>query len=1436
MMVRYAQTAAAPAPEPRIKKFQIYRWDPDTAEDKPRMQTYDIDLNSCGPMVLDALIKIKNEIDPTLTFRRSCREGICGSCAMNINGGNTLACLNKIDTNTSKATKIYPLPHMYVVKDLVPDMSNFYAQYKSIEPYLKKKDEAQEGKEQYFQSVEDRQKLDGLYECILCACCSTSCPSYWWNGDKYLGPAVLMQAYRWMIDSRDEFTEERLSKLQDPFSLYRCHTIMNCTKTCPKCVFLILLIFRLCVLCSLGHLSELLCVCPAGSVVEPQSAVPSPSPPDPRLSPESHMDVQGYKWVRWRLWLCRLAAVLSLGLLLIVFHWRPRLAVLARCCSCPLALADIVLIRDSFGQQHVVEVLTEEMEEGSLESLGELEDSEWKDTVQLYKEKKTLLRYYLFEGLRYFWLDRKGAFCRVSVLNEDWTCKHLYSFQKGLSHLEQSFRRRMYGPNLIDVPVKPYTKLLFEEVLNPFYVFQLFSITLWIIDNYYFYAICILVISILSISISLYEIRKQSVTLRNMARLVTNVTVRRNSGVEECVSSVELVPGDCLIIPPEGLLLPCDAALLAGECLVNESMLTGESVPVLKTPLPAGDGRYSSETERRHTLFCGTQLIQAKGGGPGGSGAVAVVTSTGFFTAKGNLVSSILYPQPTNFRFYRDSVKFLLILGFVAFIGTIYSFIILFRANATWLELVIRSLDVVTIAVPPALPAAITTGTIYAQHRLKKQGIFCISPPRINICGKVSLFCFDKTGTLTEDSLDIWGVMEGGRAGFSELVPEPRLLSPGPMLSGLACCHTVTLLQGQPLGDPLELKMVESTGWTLQEPEGDEKVLNAEFGGHRVLAVMRPPTQGTFTSEAVAIVQRFPFSSALQRMSVVTVARGGSSALAFIKGAPEMVASLCRAETIPAQFSSKLSNFSSEGLRVLALAYKPLDRNTDFRTIERKDMQFLGLLMMKNLVKPESPKVINILRLAQLRSVMVTGDNILTAVNVAKSCGMVEYDEKVIFVTATPHTAQSMPTLKFNLEEGEAPAVEVITQVAVIDAFLFFTQGLYQGAFNYHLAINGKSFAALCDHFPEYLPKVLLRATVFARMTPDQKTQLVKELQKLNYRVGMCGDGANDCGALRAADAGVSLSDAEASVASPFTSKIKNISCVPVLIREGRCSLVTSFSLFRYMALYSLIQFSAVLILYTVKTTMSDLEFLFCDIAVVTLLAIVMGKGGPSQELYPHRPPASLLALPVLGSLFIHTCVIVLGQLAALFITTSQDWYIPLNSTVFGTVNLPNMENTSVFSLSGFQYIIMAVVVTKGYPHKKPLYHNVLFLGFLVVLFGLMTWLVVYPGPVCQIFKLYDISDMNFKMLLVAVAALNFLTCFLVEARLTLMNESRSPDASSDVQALANQWPAVCRRHIFGSTQLAWNPGRVGILRWSGWGLNEERDGGEGRLLKGIIT
>jgi succinate dehydrogenase / fumarate reductase iron-sulfur subunit len=229
--VRTGRTHAAPAGASRVRTFRVYRFDPELKEG-PRVDSYAVDMAKCGPMVLDALIKVKNEIDPTLTFRRSCREGICGSCAMNIDGVNGLACTTAIDSVRGDV-RVYPLPHLPVIKDLVPDLTNFYAQYASVKPWLQTRTPPPPDRER-LQSKEDQEKIDRPSACILCACCSTACPSYWWNGDRYLGPAALLAAYRWIIDTRDEATGERLDALEDPFKLYRCHTILNCAEACPK--------------------------------------------------------------------------------------------------------------------------------------------------------------------------------------------------------------------------------------------------------------------------------------------------------------------------------------------------------------------------------------------------------------------------------------------------------------------------------------------------------------------------------------------------------------------------------------------------------------------------------------------------------------------------------------------------------------------------------------------------------------------------------------------------------------------------------------------------------------------------------------------------------------------------------------------------------------------------------------------------------------------------------------------------------------------------------------------------------------------------------------------------------------------------------------------------------------------------------------------------
>lgn len=315
-----------------------------------------------------------------------------------------------------------------------------------------------------------------------------------------------------------------------------------------------------------------------------------------------------------------------------------------------------------------------------------------------------------------------------------------------------------------------------------------------------------------------------------------------------------------------------------------------------------------------------------------------------------------------------------------------------------------------------------------------------------------------------------------------------------------------------------------------------------------------------------------------------------------------------------------------------------------------------------------------------------------------------------------------------------------------------------------HLALSGSTFGVLMKHFPRLLPKVLVQGTVFARMAPEQKTELVCELQKLQYCVGMCGDGANDCGALKAADVGISLSQAEASVVSSFTSSVASIECVPMVIREGRCSLDTSFSVFKYMALYSLTQFISVLLLYTINTNLGDLQFLTIDLVITTTVAVLMSRTGPALELGRARPPGALLSVPVLGSLLLQVALVASVQLGGYFLTVGQPWFVPLNRTVPAPDNLPNYENTVVFSLSSFQYLILAAAVSKGAPFRRPIYTNVPFLVALALLSSILVGLLLVPGLLQGPLALRNIADTCFKLLLLALVAFNFVGAFMLES------------------------------------------------------------------------
>ncbi|XP_078186629.1 polyamine-transporting ATPase 13A2 isoform X40 [Callithrix jacchus] len=1028
---------------------------------------------------------------------------------------------------------------------------------------------------------------------------------------------------------------------------------------------------------------------------------------DPLSSSVSSVRLSGYCGSPWRVIGYHAVVWMMAGIPLLLFRWKPLWGVRLRLRPCNLAHAETLVIEirdkeDSSWQLFTVQVQTEAIGGGSLEpppqvqvedgrsqaAVGVVPEGAWKDTAQLHKnEEERVLRYYLFRGQRYIWIETQQAFYQVSLLDHGRSCDDIHRFRHGLSLQDQTVRKAIYGPNVISIPVKSYPQLLVDEALNPYYGFQAFSIALWLADHYYWYALCIFLISAVSICLSLYKTRKQSQTLRDMVKLSMQVCVCRPGGEEEWVDSSELVPGDCLVLPQEGGLMPCDAALVTGECMVNESSLTGESVPVLKTALPEGLGPYCAETHRRHTLFCGTLILQARA--YVGPHVLAVVTRT-------------------------------------ALLGTIYSIFILHGNRVPLNEIVIRALDLVTVVVPPALPAAMTVCTLYAQSRLRRQGIFCIHPLRINLGGKLQLVCFDKTGTLTEDGLDVMGVVPLKGRAFLPLVPEPRRLPVGPLLRALATCHALSRLQDTPVGDPMDLKMVESTGWVLEEEPAEDLAF-----GTQVLAVMRPPLWELQLQEMdeppvpVSVLHRFPFSSALQRMSVVVSWPGAPQPEAYVKGSPELVAGLCNPETVPTDFAQLLQSYTAAGYRVVALASKPLPTVTSLEAAQQltrdtveQELSLLGLLVMRNLLKPQTTPVIQALRRTRIRAVMVTGDNLQTAVTVARGCGMVAPQEHLIIVHAT------------HPERGQPASLEFLPMESPAD-------------------VNGV--------------KVLVQGTVFARMAPEQKTELVCELQKLQYCVGMCGDGANDCGALKAADVGISLSQAEASVVSPFTSSMASIECVPMVIREGRCSLDTSFSVFKYMALYSLTQFISVLILYTINTNLGDLQFLAIDLVITTTVAVLMSRTGPALALGRVRPPGALLSIPVLGSLLLQVALVASVQLGGYFLTLAQPWFVPLNRTVPAPDNLPNYENTVVFSLSSFQYLILAAAVSKGAPFRRPLYTNVPFLLALALLSSILVGLVLVPGLLQGPLALRNITDTCFKLLLLGLVTFNFVGAFMLE-------------------------------------------------------------------------
>ncbi|KAM4694341.1 putative cation-transporting ATPase 13A4 [Discoglossus pictus] len=1063
---------------------------------------------------------------------------------------------------------------------------------------------------------------------------------------------------------------------------------------------------------------------------------------------DNEMEIFGYKIVQWRRALCILGYIFSLGLLWLLFYWKPEWHVWANCVPCTLQDADVILLRttDEFKQhtkKNVKWTYLSNLDSSTIEAADQSITRDEKSTINKAIMRPELkVRCIWVQKIKYVWLISEKRFQKIGALEDSYSCSEIYSrFGKGLTHEEQKLRRLVCGPNAIEVEVVPIWKLLLKEIFNPYYLFQAASLSLWISEGYIEYSIVIIVITVISIILTVYDLRQQSVKLHQLVESNNSamVTVGTINGDCNEVESRHLVPGDMIDLTGKKLFLPCDCILLRGSCIVNEGMLTGESIPVTKTPLEFDKNItpwkiQSGEDYKRHVLFCGTEVIQTTSSGAGA--VTAVVLRTGFNTAKGDMVRAILYPKPVNFKLYQDAVRFLLCLIGIAVIGFIYSVTVLTVRGETVRDILIKSFISTTVAIPPVLPAAVALCIMYAQKRLKKKGIFCLSPERINVCGRINLVCFDKTGTLTEDGLDLWGVIPCSESSFQGVhkFSNETSLPWSPLLGAMASCHSLIVLDGKVQGDPLDLKMFEGTHWEIDVGE-----VNDCEGVSATQNIMIKPGSDfpTVPVKGITILQQFPFSSSLQRMSVIAQVIESEEHFVFMKGAPEMVTQFCLPESVPLNFANELRLYTLQGFRVIGLAYKTLedDKCKGEGCYTREDVEsgltFLGLLILENRLKSETIPAICELNNALIKTVMITGDNLQTAITVAKNCGMVQRHARVILVEASEPNGSSPASMSYKQMDNDNNEESRGFQTNNGNC-----KEIPENPF-YYFAMTGKAYQVIVQYFSGLLPKLLLNGAIFARMSPGQKSSLIEEFQKLDYYVAMCGDGANDCGALKVAHAGISLSEQEASVASPFTSQIANIQCVPQLIREGRAALVSSFAVFKYVTLYAMIQFICLLLLYWQGKTVGLYQYLIQDVGVTILACLTMSLTHAYPKLAPYRPPAQLISPPLLLSVIFNVLLNMAIQICGFVIVQQQPWYSTSNysacapayeNSTLGTNSshgsnyepiessgYDSYETTTLWSLTTISCIIVAFVFSKGKPFRKPIYTNYIFVCLLPI-------------------------------------------------------------------------------------------------------------------------
>jgi len=937
-------------------------------------------------------------------------------------------------------------------------------------------------------------------------------------------------------------------------------------------------------------------------------------------------------------------------------------------------------------------------------------------------------RYFDFRCRRHTYVKAEKLF-KVHEEVMPSTNRGFLQMTQGLSLEEASQKNKLLGPNLIRVDVPNFFVSCWREFWSYFYIYR-FSI-IWILLYWSYWKVGVVFLGIFFLSgfIKVVITRLSKLRIKSMSEKKSDVDILRDGKWITLTSDV-LVPGDVVRID-SGSVIQCDCVLVSGFATMNESMLTGESMPVQKFQL-SDDGEFSKmEGGKKSTLFSGTEVLQIEPAS-GEENVLVVVESIGANTEKGKLISKVL--SDSNIVFVFDQHLNFVFLVLAVWMAVIMTYVVLIndgKGSGVWLVMVATSAMVLS----PILPSMLVIGEGIAASRLRKECIYCLDIHRIPYAGKVRIQCFDKTGTLTKSGLEFYGIQPINQAECKTLIRESKAL-PDLLHTAVGSAHTITKLGNAFVGNPVDVAMFEIAGWDLNS--------NVITDGQRTLT----------------IIKKFEFDHARMSMSVAVQDMKSKEIHIFVKGSFEKVQQLSDPASVPKDFDHMTRQFVMDGCYTLGIAHRSLGivPPETVQILSRDEFEngvsYIGLLLFRNNLKKDTKNTIQQLKDGNVRPLMITGDNALTGIYIAKKCGMIEKGSIVILGEVPANLPKIVEGNDDSKKERKAsmktPEVVVwknaetgkvidMTEYAIETQESFQSQNGYLEVLNVgnenptELALTGKAFNILCQN--DEMRKYLLKCRVFARMNPSDKVRCV-QLHMEKEITAMCGDGGNDCGALRVAHVGLAMSNAEASIVSSFSTKNVSPLAMVTLLRQGRAALATSFSAYKFLLIYGETIIMAKFVYQYFNVELYEYVWILCDAFFITVLGYTLTLSNPRDKLSPRRPTVMLFGPETLISTMGIIVINGIFMMCSMVLLYQQPWFVcqEFDSRMIDITKwwllADNFEGETLGIVLFYQCFVAAAIGNFGSYFREAWWKNYPFVFFFLLAFTTLSCvLLLDPNP-----------------------------------------------------------------------------------------------------------